>query len=185
VAESVPTDENGNFAVTIVAPKGAPINELASILVFKKDGPVLGGTSFTVIDKEPKGCPDAYFIGLHGTGEGPDGPNQVLSRAIGETWDHFYSLAQLDGKGDKVRGYAIDYPAPGWDIFPQINALIERCISGFTFIDVTVCSQKSFDDIHIRSACMLESQCLEPQRIFLKISARKDFTHARTLCDKR
>ncbi len=63
--------------------------------------------------------------------------------------------------------------------------VIERCISGFTFIDVTVCSQKSFDDIHIRSACMLESQCLEPQRIFLKISARKNFTHARTLCDKR
>jgi hypothetical protein len=125
VAESVPTDENGNFTVTIVAPKDAPINESASILVFKKDGPILGGTSFTVTDKEPKeGCYDAYFIGLHGTGEGPDGPNQVLSRVIGETWDHFYSLAQLDGKN--VRGYVIDYPAADWQVVLASDSIVRR-----------------------------------------------------------
>jgi hypothetical protein len=43
VAESVPIDGNGNFTVTIVVPKGTPINEPAAIHVFKKDGPLVGG----------------------------------------------------------------------------------------------------------------------------------------------
>jgi hypothetical protein len=114
VAESVPTDGNGNFTVPIVAPKNAPINQPSSILVFKKNGPIIGSTSFTVTDKEPTGCLDAYFIGMHGTAEGPDGPNQILSQVIGETWENFHDLATKAGKN--VRGYAIDYPAPVWTV---------------------------------------------------------------------
>jgi cutinase len=109
-AESVPTDGNGSFTATIVAPKSAPINESAAIFVFKNDGPLIASTSFTVTDQVV--CADTYFIGMHGTAEGPDGQNQILSQVIGETWENFYDLATELGKN--VKGYAIEYHAPVW-----------------------------------------------------------------------
>lgn len=110
VISSVPTDSGGNFIATLVVPKGAQ----GGPSVFSKKGlqdshniPILAGVSFNV-QADSLSCADAYFIGLHGTGEGPDGDNQSLSTVIGETWRYFHDAA-VRLNHNNVRGYAVDF----------------------------------------------------------------------------
>lgn len=112
---SVRTDPSGAFTTTVVVTQSTLFTGLTYINARNEAGELIWQEPYTVRDEtEPTGCVDAYFIGMHGTGEGPDGPNQMVSRVIGETWENFHNLAT--GAGKNVRGYAIDYLGAAWQL---------------------------------------------------------------------
>jgi hypothetical protein len=60
------------------------------------------------IQSPPAGCADAYFIGAHGTAEGPDGSGRATSRVLLETAVHF--LREKPGNARVKVDYLV-YPA--------------------------------------------------------------------------
>jgi hypothetical protein len=62
-------------------------------------------TAGTAVNCQSTTCPDAYFIGVHGTLENDKSP------AIVETWDKFKALAEKAGKKN-VAYYSLTYAAP-------------------------------------------------------------------------
>jgi hypothetical protein len=88
---SVDVDKSGVFIATVVVPGEAPLGatyiDVGDQTTFRT-----AQVPFTVDKSEPAGCLDAYFIGVHGTGEGPDGRNLTLSTVIGETYRTFHDL---------------------------------------------------------------------------------------------
>ncbi|MGH8650758.1 MAG: hypothetical protein ACREYE_00635 [Gammaproteobacteria bacterium] len=93
-AASVQADGNGAFTAAVTVPHDAPIGP-TQVNAINQTGDLTWQAPFDVLGSDLTGCIDAYFIGVHGTAEGPDSQNQnqTLSEVIGETWANFYNLA--------------------------------------------------------------------------------------------
>jgi hypothetical protein len=74
--------------------------------------------SFSFVPTTAQGCADAYFVGLHGSIEGPDGSDLPDSPTIVETLNTFDELAREKGKVIDVE--LLLYTAPDWHSWVDI-----------------------------------------------------------------
>jgi hypothetical protein len=105
-------DANGEFSVSFTIPPSTPQGTLTiTAITGYGDG---RDTFYIVSDTQPADCFDAYFIGLHGSSEGPDGSGSFPdSPTIVETRNSFEALAMEAGK--LVHSELLLYVAPDWN----------------------------------------------------------------------
>jgi hypothetical protein len=111
-------DSNGsftlNFCVPNVAPGIYPTFFTISSLPGMYSGPIFTITAGTAGNCQSTAkCPDAYFIGLHGWGEGPDSQHPELqdSKSVQMTLNSFRKM--VESKKD-IKEYYINFPSPGF-----------------------------------------------------------------------
>jgi hypothetical protein len=144
VAETV--DSDGNFTLNFCVPNQSPgiyptfftISQFPGMY----SGPIFTITAGTPGNCQPTAqCPNAYFVGVHGMGEGPDQGGNGDSIVIRETWQEFEKLVKAKGK--QVKYHSIWYPAPSdWtnialifqdvaigvaELDKQIKAILKTC----------------------------------------------------------
>lgn len=117
-------DAVGGFTLTFCVPELAPGIHPTFFTIIGAGA--YSGPIFTITAGDPgncqssAGCADAYFIGVHGYGEGPDdtkNPQPDDSIIVRETWEYFRDLATNAGKN--VTHHFINYPSPSLRVVPQ------------------------------------------------------------------
>jgi hypothetical protein len=108
-------DSNGNFTLNFCVPNLAP-GVYPTFFTISQFSGMYSGPIFTITAgtagncQSTAKCPDVYFIGVHGFGEGPDQAGNGDCAVVRETWEAFEKLVKQKGK--EVKYHSIWYPAP-------------------------------------------------------------------------
>jgi cutinase len=158
LAEDVTVNERGEFSVVFTVP--ADVSPGTRTIYFTAlESRYFLQALFTVSDEKPiPGMPFAcpvYFLGLHGTNQGPDGSDRSQSKEINETLNELEKLAP---KGITVEGKSIEYN--GNVIFPSLqevinNPALESLKLAMRFINAKNRGVKQLDNeiVSIRNKC--------------------------------
>jgi hypothetical protein len=114
ILANITVGSNGTFSASFNVPSNATAGA-HTIYFTDLDSRYFLVAIFTVGSGAARNCFDAYFIGVHGSIEGPDNtnPNLPYSATIVETVNSFYELTRKKGK--VINTELISYHAPAWD----------------------------------------------------------------------
>ena len=158
-------DASGAFTTTFCIPDKPP-RQPGAYPVFFTNGRENFNPPFTITAGSAGSCQgtancphDAYFIGAHGTFEGPDGSGTAKSQAIVETAVGF--LKELKAKLGQavVDVHYLEYPSPGVSVLPTI-----------TIDDFISAKDKGVDalDRHVRNTVL--NECINPKIVLVGYS---------------